>query len=149
MKYRGGDYVNKTKFTSMQVSPVKACLIGSVVSAMLLILLSLLSAVFVNNDIIELKSSRNIAWFIIFASCFVGCALTGKLAKKNIVACCGIVGAVVLIIQLAAAILVFEGMYNNFFIGMLPVLSGFGCAILLNFRGKSASGVNKKRRRRG
>ena len=137
--------MKKTKFTSMQMSLIKSGLIGATISILLIIVLSLLSAMVINKNVIELDNSKIIAWAIVFLSCFTGSALAGKLSKGNKIASSGIVCAIVLIIQLAVAILLFDGIYNNIFVGILPVLAGFGCAILLKFKGKSQLSTKKRR----
>ena len=137
--------MKKSKYTVSKTSVPISCVIGIIISVLILVIISLFMSFFVNKEYIGLNSIRYIAWLVVFISCFIGCFMAGKIVDTNKATTCSIVAAGNLIIQLAVAILLFDGLYNGIFISALPVLAGGGCAILLVIKPKTLSRSKKRR----
>lgn len=137
--------MNKSKYVITNMSTIRACVLGTVISITLLILMAAISAIFIMNEQIELSAGKYLAWGLQFVASLAGCYLSGRLVKENKAVACGIVAAANLLVQLAVALLIFDGLAYNVLLCLLPIFAAWGCAILLNTKSKSHSG-NKRRR---
>ncbi len=138
--------MKKSRSTVTDMSTIKACTLGVGISVILLIVVTVLSAVFISNELIDLDAGKYIAWVAQFVACFVGCTVSGKIVTDNKTVACGIVAAINYLAILVVAVLLFDGLANNMLLCLLPIIAACGCAILLSIRTKGHSG---SRRRRG
>lgn len=137
--------MNKTKFSAAGFSIAKACVLGSSVNVLLLIVLAMVSAIFISNEYFEMEAGGYLAGISQFLASFIGCLIAGKLVKERKAITCAAAAGGCLLIQLAAAILFFNGISGDFLLCLLPMLAACGCAILLCANRKKHSGSKKRR----
>ena len=137
--------MKKSRSTVTDMSTIKVCTLGVGISVVLLIIVAVLSTIFISNEYISMDSGEYIAWVAQFVACFVGCTVSGKIARDKKALVCGIVAAINFLVVLFVAVLLFDGLANNILLCLLPIAAACGCAILLSIRTKSHSGSRKRR----
>lgn len=137
--------MKKGKLTVAQASLSRACILGIGISVVILLSLALVAALLISNEKIDISTSSYIAGAAQFVAAFVGCLITGKLIKERTFVACLIVVAGCVFVQLAAALLFFNGISVGMIAGLLANVAGCGGAILLCI-GKNNRSVIKRRK---
>ena len=146
IKQGEGISLRKAKLIRMKTGFVSACLIGCALALVLTIVGSMLGAVFINNEYLDINVNGVLGIVIRFLSVFLGAVLAGKLTDESKMLCCMVVAGAYFAILCGSSLLFFEGIGVQLFAGFLTCLAACVGGILLSTKAKTR--VKHKRRGR-
>ena len=136
--------MKKTLQTQKEMSMSRAAVIGIAIC----IVISLLAGAGLTSMVLgETISEANMHYYtfgVLFIACFLGVLIAAKLAGGKYAVVAGIVAGVYLLLLLAVAILLFDGMFSGVIGKGVSILLGAGAACAICIR----KGNGKKGRKR-
>lgn len=132
---------NKTAISSSLISGG----IGTASSIVIALLLTVIGAIFIENEYLNIGSVNILALTIQFVSSLVGTLIAGKLSRTNYFLSCGAVCGCYFLLMLITAMLFFDGVGGSVLLSALAILIGGGTAILLCTKGNNRIKRRKKR----
>ena len=139
--------MKKGSLTTAKLSVSKACLFGVGIFTVVIVLQAMVWALLISYEYLDIKTSIYLAGAAQFSAVFAGCIIAGKSTKERRMVVCLIVAAACVLMQLGAAILFFDGISENFALGLLANFAGCSGAAILSIV-KNERPVSKKRKAR-
>lgn len=121
--------------------------IGVALAIVTTIILSVIGAIFIQNEYLEMSAINIVAFAIQFTAAFAGALVAGKFKKSNALMSCGLAGGVYFLLLIVIGVLFCDGVGSDILLSLLTVFLGTGAAFLLCTRGKNRT-FKKKRRRK-
>lgn len=120
--------------------------IGASITIITMLILSIISAICIVNEYFAINTIPYIAILIQFLGTFLGTVFAGKNINSQKVMACAVTGGTCYILQLCFAMLFYNGISRDFWIGFMATSAGIICAILLSTKEKKRSDSKRKRK---
>lgn len=139
--------MQKRKTGNKTISDIWAIMIGLGAAILTMLVMMTVSAIFISNEYHSLEIFVYLAPFIQFLCAFVGASTAGKLTVKHVERTTLLAGAVLFVLQVCLALMIYDGVTNSLWVHFIVTVLGAVSGLLL-VRRKNGSSKNKARRHR-
>ena len=135
----------KTKNNWSNLSTLKIYLLGVACIVLVALLITIVFAVFITNEYLDITKEDFLAVITQFISVFLGTFVAGKITQEKKLMICGAVTATCMLAYTSIGILFFDGIGSGLVSGLIATVLGFACAFALCNKAKKATGSRRRR----